>query len=177
MNHYDWETTFRSLFDRCLARYRSGDADFESYYSDADLAFLRSIGCKPRELFDFVEDFADEGAPSPDAAVLIAAARRDYLLVICGGALSETEITPDQLPAKDAELEGIRWLPRIIAKANGKLRGALAPDIMYSCGGDRAFLREHDIHPADFLRTVWAADGDDAKVAAYVRDKASRGAG
>jgi hypothetical protein len=45
---------------------------------------------------------------------------------------------------------------------------------MYSCGGDRAFLHQHDIHPADFLRVVWAARGDHGKIAAYV--KGERGA-
>ena len=38
------------------------------------------------------------------------------------------------------------------------------PDIMFGCGGDRAFLSEHNIHPADFLREVWAAKGDSAQV-------------
>jgi hypothetical protein len=44
---------------------------------------------------------------------------------------------------------------------------------MYSCGGDRKFLRSHDIHPADFLRAVWAAGDDDSKAAAYVRRAAA----
>jgi hypothetical protein len=35
---------------------------------------------------------------------------------------------------------------------------------MYCCGGDRKFLREHGIHPADFLRHVWAAEDNDGKV-------------
>jgi hypothetical protein len=26
---------------------------------------------------------------------------------------------------------------------------------MYSCGGDRAFFRTHDIHPAEFLTLIW----------------------
>lgn len=176
MLNFSWETTFRELFDRCLERYRSGDTDFNGYYSDDDLAFLGSIGHKPRELFDFVEDFADESTPSPDAAVLIAAARRDFFHVIQDGQARSAETTPDELPGKDSELDGIRWLPRIITKARAKLRGELHPDIMFSCGGDRAFLREHDIHPADFLRAVWAADDDDAKIVAYVRDCAGKSA-
>ena len=41
---------------------------------------------------------------------------------------------------------------------------------MFCCGGDRNFLREHgNIHPADFLRVVWAADKDESKIAAYVK--------
>lgn len=170
MKNYRWETTFTELFNRCLERYKSGDSDFTGYYSDEDMAFLNSIGYKPREFFDFVEDYADGNDPSPTTAVLVAAVRRDYLLTIMDGKLSDHEITPNELPGKGEELVGIRWLPRIIKKAEGKLRGELDPDIMYSCGGDRAFLSQHDIHPADFLRVVWAADGNTDYVVDYVKN-------
>ena len=170
MSDYSWETTFLELFDRCDARYRGGDSNFEGYYSDVDRQFLTSIGYKPREFFDFVEDYYDWNDPSPASAVMIAAVRRDYLATILDGKLSEHEITPGELPGKQDEMEGFRWLPRIIRKAEGKLRGELDPEVMYCCGGDRAFLRQHDIHPADFLRVVWAADGDSAKVVKYVKE-------
>ncbi|MCB1061693.1 MAG: DUF5069 domain-containing protein [Verrucomicrobiae bacterium] len=170
MSHYRWDTQFTELFERCLARYRAGDEDFATYYTSEDLEFLTSIGYKPRELFDFVEDYGDGGEPSLTTAVMIASVRRDYLDTVMKGQLSDQEITPDQLPAKDSELDGIRWLPRILVKARAKLRGELHPDIMFCCGGDRAFLRQHDVAPADFLRAVWASNGDDAKVLAYLKD-------
>ena len=168
--NYTWDTTFTELFERCLERYRSGDEDFESYYSDADLAFLGSIGYKTRELFDFVEDHADSGGsePSLGTALMVASVRRDFFHVIQKGNQSDRVIRPDDLPARDAELGGHAWLPRIIVKARGKLHGELDPDIMYGCGGDRNFLRTHDLHPAEFLRAVWAAHDDDAKILAYV---------
>lgn len=168
MSQYHWDKTFTELFERCLARYRSGDEDFTGYYSDEDLEFLTSIGYKPREFFDFVEDFGDGGEPSLTTAVMIAAVRRDYLDTIMNGELSSHEIRPDELPPKNSELNGYRWLPRILVKARAKLRGELDPDIMYCCGGDRGFLRENDVAPADFLRVVWAAGDDDAKVVDYL---------
>ncbi|MCB1076672.1 MAG: DUF5069 domain-containing protein [Verrucomicrobiae bacterium] len=168
MSNYAWDSQFTELFDRCLTRYRGGDTDYSSYYTDADLSFLASIGYKPRELFDFVEDHGDGGEPSIATAVMVASVRRDYLRTVMKGQLSDHEVTPDQLPPKDSELEGVRWLPRILVKARAKLRGELNPEIMYGCGGDRRFLREHDIAPADFLRAVWASNGDDSKVLAYV---------
>lgn len=173
-NDFDWESRFTELFDRCLERYRAGDHDFSGYYTADDLAFLGSIGCQPREFFDFVEDFAEEGEPSRETALLVAAARRDFFRTIQHGVPSERVLTEPELPARDAELDGFAWLPRILAKARAKLRGELHPDIMFSCGGDRNFLRTHGIHPADFLRVVWAAGDDDARVAAYVRECASR---
>ena len=168
---YSWDQTFLNLFDRCVARYQRGDADFTKYYSAADLEFLRSVGYKPRELFDFVEDFVDGGEPSRETALLVAAVRRDYFLHVQKGVASATEMQESALPARDATLAGIPWLPRIIQKARNKLRGENCPDIMFSCGGDRRFLREFGIHPADFLRVVWAAREDDQKIVEYVKQR------
>lgn len=165
---YHWNTTFTELFERCLDHYQSGDTNYEYYYSAEDLAFLDSIGYRPREFFDFVEDFAEWGDPSPSTAVMIASVRRDYLAEVMGGKKSERVLDPSALPAKTEELAGFVWLPRILAKARAKLRGELDPDTMYCCGGDRAFLQRHDIAPADFLRAVWAAGDDDGKAIDYV---------
>jgi hypothetical protein len=169
MNDYRWDSAFTDLFNRCVERYRDGDSDYEGYYSGEDMAFLTSIGYKPREFFDFVEDYADGGEPSPSTAVMIASVRRDYLRHIMHGELSSHVIDPASLPGKTESIDGIVWLPRILVKARGKLRGELDPNTMFCCGGDRKFLREHDIAPADFLRAVWAAGDDDTKVIEYVK--------
>ena len=164
----NWNEQFTDLFDRCVTLYRGGNTELGSYYSNEDLQFLRGIGCKPRELFDFIEDYVDERDPTPTTALLIAAVRRDYLEVVQGGQLSEVEITREDLPTFGDTLEEIPYLPRILTKARAKLRGELDPDIMYCCGGDRKFLREHGIHPADFLRHVWAAGDDEGKIVELV---------
>jgi hypothetical protein len=164
-----WNDTFLALFDRCVTTYQSGNHDFETYYQAGDLAFLIGIGHKPREFFDFVEDFCEDGKPSASTALLIAAVRRDYFLTVQKGAISNRLLTRDNIPTFGDELEGMPYLPRILAKARGKIRGELDPDLMFGCGGDRRFLENHgDIHPADFLRQVWAADDDDLKLAAWV---------
>lgn len=167
----NWNDTFLELFDRCLALYNNGNTDFTSYYSEADLAFLTSIGYKPREFFDFIEDYGDASVPTPSTALLVAAVRRDYLTVVQGGEVSGHEIQKNELPTFGDALDGIYYLPRILTKAKAKLRGELDPDIMYGCGGDRKFLADHDIPMADFLRNVWAANGDDQKVADYVKSR------
>jgi hypothetical protein len=165
-----WNDRFLDLFDRSVKRYESGDKDFTGYYDAADSALLAEIGYKPREFFDFVEDYCEEGTPSASTAVLVAAARRDYFQAVMKGQPGERELTRDDVPTFGDELEGIVYLPRILAKAKAKLRGELDPDLMYGCGGDRNFLEKNgDLHPADFLRQVWAADGDDAKVLAWIR--------
>ena len=164
----NWNEQFTDLFNRCVTLYRGGNTELGSYYSNEDLQFLRGIGCKPRELFDFIEDYVDERDPTPTTALLIAAVRRDYLEVVQGGQLSEVEITREDLPTFGDTLGEIPYLPRILTKARAKLRGELDPDIMYCCGGDRKFLREHGIHPADFLRHVWAAGDDEGKIVELV---------
>jgi len=167
-----WDEQFLELFRRCITAYRGGNKDFDSYYDAKDIAFLKSIGYKPRELFDFVEDLADEGTPGESTALLIAAARRDYFLAVQQGIHSDHEITKEDLPTFGDLLDGQAYFPRILTKAKAKLRGELDPDIMYGCGGDRKFLREHgDIHPADFLRHVWASGDDNTHIIEYLRSQ------
>ena len=164
-----WNDTFLALFERGVALYQSGNRDYTSHYTPADLAFLADIGCQPREFFDFVEDFCDEGVPSASTALLVAAVRRDYFLTVPPKACDGPRLTSEALPTFGDELAGIAYLPRILAKARAKLRGQLDPDLMFGCGGDRNFLLHHgQIHPADFLRRVWAAGDDAPKLAAWV---------
>ncbi len=168
-----WDDTFLALFQRCSLAYANGNTDFTSYYSPEDLQFLASIGCQPREFFDFIEDYGDSGVPTPSTALLIAAVRRDYFLVVQEGVASTAEkLTRDELPTFGDELDGIVYLPRILAKAKAKLRGELDPDLMYGCGGDRNFLTKNgNLHPADFLRRVWAAGDDTSKLVKWIRSQ------
>lgn len=165
-----WTKRLREIYDGTLEKYRGGTQSLDDAYFDAEeVRFLSSIGLRPINVFDFVEDFADSGEPDWDTFLLIVAARRDYFLYEQGGTQSVKEIDAKDLPPKRAELGGVRWLPRIIRKAECFLEGGLCHDIMYCCGGDRHFLTEHEVHPADFLREVWAAKGDGKKVLAFVR--------
>ena len=170
-----WDDRFLTLFARCVAAYRGGNRDYASYYGAADHELLGEIGYKPRELFDFVEDHVDEGEPSAATALLVAAVRRDFFSIVQGRVVSPAVITANDIPTFGEALEGIHYLPRLLAKARAKLRGELDADVMFGCGGDRKFFRDHgEIHPADFLRQVWAAGAEDAEVAAFVRGS-SRG--
>lgn len=166
----NWNDSFLALFDRCVCAYQGGNRDFATYYHPDDLAFLARIGHRPREFFDFVEDLCEDGEPSASTALLVAAVRRDYFLTVQNSnPASGRLLTRDDVPTFGDTLEGIAYLPRILAKARAKLRGELDPDLMYGCGGDRHFLKKHGaIHPADFLRRVWATGEDDLSLAAWV---------
>jgi hypothetical protein len=167
-----WTSRLRGLYDKAVSRQRAGDTDLTGYFTDEEKTFLASIGLKPINVYDFAEDFAGGGEPDWDTFLLIAAARRDYFLYEQNGQSNTRELDASELPARKATLGGIEWLPRIIVKARCFLEGGLCHDIMYCCGGDRNFLRRHNIHPADFLRAVWASKGDDQRVLAFVQKSA-----
>jgi hypothetical protein len=168
-----WNEQFLHLFDTCTARYQNGERDYNEWFTDGDIQLLEQIGYKTREFFDFVEDFCDKQNPSPSTALLIAAVRRDYFHTIQKHQKSDKTLTHDELPTFGDTLNDIAYLPRILTKARAKLRGELDPDLMYSCGGDLNFLKNNgDIHPADFLRQVWAAGDDDQKLASWVAAQA-----
>ena len=167
-----WNDQFLQLYRKCLELYRGGNTDFQSYYEEEDLAFLASIGYKPRELFDFVEDFGDRGEPTESTALLIAAVRRDYFLTMQNGESSSIELGSNDIPSRDEKLDGIPYFPRILAKARAKLRGELDPNLMFCCGGDCSFFKNNgNISPADFLRNTWASGDNDAHIIEFLRSQ------
>lgn len=176
MDNYNWAKNFRELFEDGLRAYRGGRRDAETLFDAAQTEFLASLGATAQEIFDFVEDNFHGGDPSAETTLLITAVRRDYFKVVQKSRWSSQRIDMARLPAKSAALDGIQWLPRLIEKARAKLRGEMPSELMYGCGGDRAFLREYAIHPADFLREVWAAKDDSARILGFVRAAGNDGA-
>ncbi|MDZ4788781.1 MAG: DUF5069 domain-containing protein [Blastochloris sp.] len=174
MKPYEWTKQFKTIYDKSLSLYHKGQRGADTFFNKEEITFLESLGCTAQELYDFAEDADSYGDPDYSTALLVASVRRDYFLTIQKGIKSATVTAADELPAKTDKLEGIEWLPRIMAKARLKLRGEMASEIMYGCGGDRRFLSEHQIHPADFLRHVWAAGEHDSKIIDYVKDSQSK---
>ena len=166
MNDYEWTDQFARLYKLSVSKYAGGNYRADTYFEKPDLDFLSGIGCRPAELYDFAEDAPEL---SFETALLITAARRDYFLTVQRGRWSDTVLGVGEFPAKYDAIAGIEWLPRIILKARAKLRGEMPAELMYCCGGDRAFLRRHQIHPADFLRLVWTAGKDEAQIVEFVK--------
>ena len=164
-----WRDDFSRLFQSSVTKYQAGHEKAAGLVDDKSGAFLTSIGYTEQEFFDFVEDFARGGEPTLQTALKIAEVRRDYFLNEQKGHRSTHEIDMAALPSKDAEVDGIGWLPRLIPKAEAKLRGEMPPDLMYGCGGDRKFFRNNGIDPADLLRQVWKAKGDKDAIVGWVK--------
>lgn len=173
MSDNDWAEQFRAVFAEGVKRYRAGQHDVPSFFTDEETEFLSGIGCTSQELFDFVEDYSHSGDPSFETVLLVTAVRREYLRSVQNGVTSPNQRSMDDFPPKAAEVEGISWLPRIIEKARAKLRGELPEEMMYGCGGDRPFARRNGFHLADFLRVVWSAGDDTAKIVDFVKKSAA----
>lgn len=169
MENYLWNLRLKETYLRATEAFRNGERNPENLVSTQERKMLDGWGLRPIHLFDHIEDCAGGGDPSFETTLLIFAVRRDFFLYMQEGKWADHPVPEPDLPLRSDELDGIEWLPRIIAKARCFLEGRLCPDVMFYCGGDRAFLRAHDLHPADFLRAVWASHGDDGKISQFVR--------
>ncbi len=168
MKHYDFAERLRPLWDKACTLYAQGRRSADTFFTPDEVGWLAANGLTAQHVYDYAEDFTGGGEPTWDTALAIELVRRDYFLNAQGGRPSKTVLDEAGLPAKDASVRGIEWLPRIIPKARAKLRGELPASLMYCCGGDRRFFKAHDIHPAEFLSLIWRHERDDAGVVDWV---------
>lgn len=164
-----WAARYRALYEDATWRYQAG-ARSGHLISEGEREFLESLGGTEREFSDLVEDYARGSGWDPETALLMTAARRDYFLRHDGGKRREQKDS-STLPPKNAELDGVRWLPRIIEKARRKLQGTMNDDLMFGCGGDSGFCRKHGVDPADFLGVVRDNWDDENAILAWVREQ------
>lgn len=174
MSHYAFAQTFRTLYDKAVSLYASGQRGADTYFTADETAWLASNGITAQHLYDYAEDQTNyDGDPGYDIALGIEYVRRDYFLNVQHGKAGTVIADPDTWPAKTATAQGIEWLPRILPKARAKLRGELRASTMYCCGGDRKFFKANDIHPAEFLNLVWRLDGNDDAIIDWVARRSS----
>ena len=168
----DWVKEFRTLFANKITAYKNGIQNPKAMFSKEEEDFLSTIGATSQEIFDFIEDWCDDGAPDPETALAITKIRRDYFIQEQQGKFSESPISESQFPSRSASLAGLEWFPRIIEKARAKLQGKLPPDLMYGCGADRRFLNRVNIDPVEFLQTVWDAGDNIDHIIKFVTERA-----
>lgn len=174
MTSYDWPIEFKQVYDAATARYQHGERTPAKLFTPAHLIFLKTIGCTPQELFDFIDDKCRYGEPAYETTLLVTAVRHHYFKIVQRGAPSSKLISMEDLPPKNAAVDGIEWLPRLIEKARAKLRGEMPDELMYGCGGDRPFLRSMNVELAEFLQVVWSAGEDNRKIIDYVKARRDR---
>jgi len=172
MSSTQWESEFREVWDRGVAAWLAGRRQPGTMFSAAEVAFLRSIGCSAQEMFDFIDDAQRYGEPDFDTTLAVTAIRRDYFLQVLGGKSTGFVADMASLPSKAQAVDGIAWLPRLIAKARLKLRGEMPADLMYGCGGDRPFLRQMKMDLPGFLTLVRDRGDDDRGIVEAVKRQA-----
>lgn len=161
MNHYNYQDGLKKIWENAVEKYKKGGRNASMFFDGLQLDFLRDIGTTPDEVYDFAEDFCDDGEPSWETFLLVQSVRREYFLEAQGGKFTGTQIKVEDLPSKDEKVRDIKWLPRLIGKAKAKLRGEMPSTLMFCCGGDRRFFKTHDIHPSEFLRATWRFENDE----------------
>lgn len=174
MRHYSYQKDLLDVWETAVKAIEAGKRQPSTFFSRAQRLFIASIGATAQEFYDYAEDYVDGREPDFTTVAQVMDIRRYYFLQVQGGKPSGRTLDPETLPAKSSAVAGIPWLPRIIPKAKAKLRGELSPDIMYGCGGDRGFFRDHDIHPAEFLRIVMDHEDDDDTIIAWVKARSRR---
>jgi len=171
MQHYDYQETFKHVYDKAVSLYGQGNRDKDTYFNADEAAFIDANGWRSQDFFDYAEDLIHHNDPSYEIAQSIEQVRREYFMHIQNGVASSEQISSADLPGKRETLDGFVWLPRILPKARGKLLGQLPEETMYCCGGDRLFLQTHNIHPAEFLRVVWANLDNDDGIVEFVKSR------
>ncbi len=168
MSNYDYQKDLELVWTHAVNMYKAGVGDPAEMFTREQFEYLASIGQGAQEFFDYAEDYVNGGDPTLGDVAAVAEIRRAYFIEVQKGKPSGKIVSPDDLPSRSAESGGLVWLPRIIAKARCKLRGELHRSVMYGCGGDRAFLKMCDVHPAELLRQAWIHDNDDRAVVDWV---------
>lgn len=167
MSDYSFPADFRAVYDRAVAAYTAGRTTAETLVDKSDRHFLEQNGIGVQAMVDYAEDHVNYGEPGPEHALAIELVRRHHFRHVQAGVPSGKVLDESKLPSKSDSVEGIEWLPRLLPKARAKLAGELPPSLMYCCGGDRRFFKNHDIVPAEFLALV-AKHADNGPVIAWV---------
>ena len=167
----EWNDRFMALFREGTERYLlNPQTPADRFFLPEEQDFLSTIGYQPAEMYGYVREYAEKGAPSPSTALMIAAVRRHFFRNAQRGISGNARpITAADLPDENEEFQEIAYRPRIIRKAEAKIHGTLAADVMYGDEKDRQFLRTHgNFHLADFLQLAAAARSDRPRLVSAV---------
>ena len=110
MNHYTYQQTLKTIWEGAVAKDNKGNREPESYFDEATLTELASVGLNTMDVYDYAEDFVSRGEPDFETFLMVCEARRDYFLTVQKGKASDQVLDSSALPPKDTEIKGIVWL-------------------------------------------------------------------
>ena len=126
-----WKTQFREVFDAGVQRRKEGCNEPGAMFESTEVAFLESIGCTAQEMFDFCDDYVGWDDVIYEHVEALQAVCYEHFVQELDSQPASHRMEMHEFPPKDAEVDGIHWLPRLIVKARAKLVGALPADLMY----------------------------------------------
>ena len=127
----NWRKQFHNLFFNGVERHKEDRQSPEAMFEGDEPAFLESIGCSTQEMFDFCDDYVGWDDVIYEHIVELQGVRLDHFKNGLNSQPAIRRMEMHEFPLKDAEVEGIAWLPRLIVKARAKLAGQLPADLMY----------------------------------------------
>jgi hypothetical protein len=168
-----FHTELYRIWESAVDQYKQGGSSPSTIVQEKDLTLLSGWGLNRMDVFDFVEDWCLHQEPDFSTFLLVHYERWRFFVEKQKSIPSSNLLDPKTLPPKDQRARGIAWLPRILPKAQAKLRGELPPEVMYGCGGDREFFKSNHIHPAEFLSIVDFFGHDDELIIEWVLKRKS----
>ena len=86
------------IWEGAVAKYKEGCREVESYFDEATVTELASIGLNVMDVYDYAEDFVSRGEPDFETFLMVSEARRDYFLAVqdgkpSGNTVSYTHLT------------------------------------------------------------------------------------
>ena len=176
MNEYEWAEQFRQVWDRGVAAYKSGNGKPQTLFNRTRQRISWPLSAAPTRSSLILWRIFAEAANQSMIQCYWSRLPAEIIFTPCSTVSHPGKSFHGSAPSQErGNSAGIAWLPRLIVKAQAKLRGEMPAELMYGCGGDRPFLHGINTHLADFLRLVWAVDGDQQKVLAFVREQIKRG--
>jgi len=85
----DWLSQLRDVYEQAVHRFEQGRRGPERVVGHEALAFLDSIGTSAQELYDFVEDWVEDGEPDFETVAAMTNVRRAYFLTVQEGKVLE----------------------------------------------------------------------------------------
>ena len=61
MFHYTYHHSIKIIWEEAVAQYSEGNREVDSYFDEATLAELASIGLNNMDVYDYAEDFVTRG--------------------------------------------------------------------------------------------------------------------
>ena len=95
MDHYSYQKQLKEIWQSAVAKYESGNREPDTYFDEATLAELASVGLNTMDVYDYAEDWVTRGEPDFETFLMVCEARRDYFFKVMGSQPSAKRLDPD----------------------------------------------------------------------------------